>query len=240
MDNKRNFLRGLRDGLPIGLGYFAVAFSLGIVARNSGMTVIQGFVSSYITHTSSGEYVVYALLGVGTTILEVIVLTTIANARYLLMSCALGQRLAPETSMAHRLLLGFGVTDEIFGITIAQEGKVPPFYTYGAMFIAFPMWASGTALGIETGNLMPDRAVSALSVALFGMFLAVIVPPARKNRIVAVAILISFAASCIMNYCSVFDGLSSGTKTIILTIIISSAVAILFPVDPEEEDGNEQ
>ena len=114
--------------------------------------------------------------------MEVAIITLIANARYLLMSCALAQRFAPGTPFFHRLIIGYDVTDELFGITIARPGYLNPFYTYGAIALAAPAWASGTALGIIAGNLLPLRAVSALSVALYGMFLAIIIPPARRIR----------------------------------------------------------
>lgn len=134
------------------------------------------------------------------TYFEVAVITLIANARYLLMSCALAQRFAPETPFWHRLLIGYDVTDELFGITIARPGSLNPYYTYGAILLAAPAWASGTALGIIAGNLLPLRVVSALSVALYGMFLAIIIPPARKDRIVAVLVVISFALSFLCSY----------------------------------------
>lgn len=162
------------------------------------------------------------------------VITLIANARYLLMSCALAQRFAPETSFLHRLLIGYDVTDELFGITIARPGPLNPYYTYGAILLAAPAWAIGTALGILAGNALPLRIVSALGVALYGMFLAIIIPPARKNRIVAALVLLSFALSFACNYLPGVSALSDGTRTIILTVVISAAAAVLFPVKQEE------
>ena len=122
------FIQGMRDGLPIGLGYFAVSFSLGIAARNAGLTPVEGFFASLFTNASAGEYAVFSLIGAGTTALEIILITLITNARYLLMSCALSQRLSPDTAMRHRLLIGTDVTDELFGIAIARDGFLPPFY----------------------------------------------------------------------------------------------------------------
>ncbi len=151
------------------------------------------------------------------------IITLIANARYLLMSCALAQRFAPETPFWHRLLIGYDVTDELFGITIARPGSLNPYYTYGAILLAAPAWASGTALGIVAGNLLPLRVVSALSVALYGMFLAIIIPPARKDKVVAVLVAISFALSFACNYLPGISALSDGTRTILLTVLISGA-----------------
>ena len=171
------------------------------------------------------------------TYFEVAVITLIANARYLLMSCALAQRFAPETPFWHRLLIGYDVTDELFGITIAA-GNLNPYYTYGAILLAAPAWASGTALGIIAGNLLPLRVVSALSVALYGMFLAIIIPPARKDRIVAVLVVISFALSFLCSYLPGISALSEGTRTILLTVAISGAAAVLFPVRQEENEDD--
>ena len=150
--SRKVFCEGMRDGVPIALGYFAVSFSLGIAARTAGFTPLQGFVASLLNNASAGEYAAFALIASGATYLEVAIITLIANARYLLMSCALAQRFAPGTPFFHRLIIGYDVTDELFGITIARPGYLNPFYTYGAIALAAPAWASGTALGI-----IPER-----------------------------------------------------------------------------------
>ena len=157
------------------------------------------------------------------------IVTLITNARYLLMSAALSQRLNPQMPFFHRFLIAYDVTDELFGINIAQPGFLNPFYTYGAVLTAAPGWAIGTALGTIAGNLLPLRIVSALSVALYGMFLAVIIPPAKKDRVIAVIIVICFAASYCATYLPVVSELSEGTRTIILTVVIAGIAAILFP-----------
>ncbi|MDE6924385.1 MAG: AzlC family ABC transporter permease [Acetatifactor sp.] len=225
----------MRDGIPIGLGYLAVSFSLGVAAKSAGLTAFQGFIASLLNNASAGEYAGFTVIAANASYLEMILMTLIANARYLLMSCALSQKFAPDTPLRHRLLVGYDVTDEIFGITIARPGILNPYYTYGAIVIAAPCWAGGTALGVIAGNLLPLRVVSALSVALFGMFLAVIIPPARKNRVVAAFVLISFLASFAAANLPYISLLSGGTRTIILTIVISAAAAALFPIREEEE-----
>ena len=232
---KKEFKEGMRDGIPIGLGYLAVSFSLGVAARSAGLTAFQGFIASLLNNASAGEYAGFTVIAANASYLEMMLMTLVANARYLLMSCALSQKFAPHTPLRHRLLVGYDVTDEIFGITISRPGILNPYYTYGAIVIAAPCWAGGTALGVTAGNLLPLRVVSALSVALFGMFLAVIIPPARKNRIVAAFVLISFLASFAAANLPYISRLSSGTRTIILTVVISAAAAALFPVREEEE-----
>ena len=215
--NRKIFCEGMRDGIPIALGYLAVSFSLGIAARNAGLTAFQGFLASLLNNASAGEYAAFTLIAANATYLEVAIITLISNARYLLMSCAL------------TLIIAYDVTDELFGITIARPGYLNPFYTYGAIVLAAPAWSVGTALGIMAGNVLPLRVVSALSVALYGMFLAIIIPPARKDKVVAALVAISFALSFAGSYLPVVSSMSSGTRTIILTVVISSAAAILFP-----------
>ena len=166
--SRQVLVNGIRDGIPIGLGYFAVSFSLGIAARKAGLSPFQGFLASLFNNASAGEYAAFTLIAANAGYLQVAIITLIANARYLLMSCALAQRFSPDTPFFHRFLIGYDVTDELFGITIARPGWLNPYYTYGAILVAAPAWSIGTALGIIAGNLLPLRAVSALSVALYG------------------------------------------------------------------------
>ena len=233
---RRELLRGARDGLPIGLGYFAVAFSLGITAKTAGLTAAQGFLASFLNHASAGEYALFSLIAAGAAYWEVAVVICITNARYLLMSAALSQKFSPDTAFFHRPLVGFGITDEIFGLGVAYPGWVSPAYMYSAFLVADLCWSAGTATGITAGNILPASAVSALSVAIYGMFLAIIIPPARKDKVVAALVLISFACSFAFSVLPLVRELSAGMQTIILTVAISTAAALLFPV-PAEEGG---
>ena len=226
--------KGMRDGIPIGLGYLAVAFSLGIVAKSAGVNAVQGFVASLLTYASAGELAGFNQIAAGALPLEIAALAVIINARYLLMSCALSQRLAPEAGIGHRLLMGAAITDEIFGITIAQDGWLNPYYSLGAWLIAVPLWSVGTSLGILMGEVLPARIVSALSVALFGMFLAVIIPPCKKSRAILITVACSFLCSIGIEYVPILKNLSSGTKVILLTLVLCSAATLLAPVKEEE------
>ncbi len=237
--NSSAFKEGMQDGIPIGLGYFAVAFSLGIAAKNAGLTPFQGFLTSLLINASAGQYAGFTLIAASASYIEMIIVTLITNARYFLMSSALSQRMNPDMPFYHRFILGFDVTDEIFGITIARPNFINPYYTYGAMLVTIPFWSTGTALGIIAGNILPLRVVSALSVALYGMFLAVIIPPVHKNKVIGGLILISFAASFATSWLPVISALSSGTRTIILTIAISSIASLLFPIDKRKGAENE-
>ncbi len=236
---RRVFLRGMKHGLPIGLGYLAVSFALGIAAKNAGMTAFQGFLMSWVGMASAGEYAAITVIGAGASYWEMALVTLVANARYLLMSFALSQRLSPDTSLLHRLAIGYSVTDELFGIAVAQPKPLEPLYSYGSYAVAVPMWAAGTALGIVVGNILPARVLSALSVALFGMFLAVIIPPARKNRVVLLFVLLSFGASFAASRLPWLSALSSGTRVIVLTVLLAGIAALAFPVDEEEEASSE-
>ncbi|MDD7200797.1 MAG: AzlC family ABC transporter permease [Sphaerochaetaceae bacterium] len=229
----KEFRKGMRDGLPIALGYFSVAFSLGIAARNVGLTVVQGVVTSLLNNASAGEYAGFTTIGADASYLEMALITLVANARYLLMSTALSQHIDPKMPFWQRLTIGYDVTDELFGIYVAHPGMLPASYAYGAMSLAIPGWAGGTALGIFAGQVLPDRIVSALSVALYGMFLAIIIPPARKDKVVALLVLLAFASSWASGIVPWLSALSNGTRTIILTVAISGAAALLFPVKEE-------
>lgn len=233
--NRTAFREGIRDGIPIGLGYFAVSFSLGIAAKNAGLSPFQGFLASLLCNASAGEYAGFTLIAAGAAYVELAIVTLITNARYLLMSCAMSQRLNPEMPGYHRLFMAFHITDELFGIAIARPGCLNPYYSYGAVLAAGPCWAIGTALGAAAGSLLPPRLVSAFSVALYGMFLAVIIPAAKKDRVVAGLIICCFAASFCISCLPVFSGISSGTRTIILTLVLSTAAALLFPKTEEED-----
>lgn len=235
------FIQGYRDGIPIGLGYFAVAVSLGVTARNYGFSAIHGFIASLFTYASAGQYMGFALFATNATLAELIILTFIINARYILMGFALNQRMPEGTPLSRRMLVGTCITDEIFGITIARPGVPTPYYTFGALIAAVPMWALGTATGISMGHILPDRIVSALSVALFGMFIAVIIPAGRKDKAALAAVFVSFACSYASLHLPLMSSLSQGNRTIVLTLLICSAFAVIAPRttgdDPFEEGG---
>lgn len=235
--NKNAFTNGARDGIPIALGYFAVAFSLGIVAKKAGLNPFQGFLSSILNHASAGEYAEFTVIMANATYFEMAFVILVANIRYLLMSCALSQKFDPGASFGHRFLVGFGITDEIFGISIGKPGELNPYYTYGAMMIALPCWAAGTAMGIVAGNILPGSVVSALSVALYGMFVAIIIPAAKTNRIIGGVVMVSFLVSFAVSRITLFDGISESMKISLLTVLIAGAAAFFFPIKESADGG---
>lgn len=235
MTNRQAFIRGMKAGVPIALGYFAVSFSLGIAAKAVGLTPFQGFLASLLNSASAGEYALFSLIGAGASLVELVFVTIVANGRYLLMSCALGQKFSEDTPLIHRFGVGFYITDEIFSLSITTPGKLNPFINYGAIAVAVPAWSVGTALGIVAGNILPANIVSALSVALYGMFIACFVPPAKANKILLCAIPVCFLLSYLAFRMPYIGDLSEGTRAVILTVVIATVLAIAFPI--KDEDG---
>lgn len=232
-NNAAWFRRGIKNGVPIALGYFAVSFTLGIAARNAGLNALQGALASVTTVASAGQFAGFQVIAAGASYMEMAIMMLVINARYMLMSCSLSQKLAPDLPFYHRLLVGWGVTDEIFGVAVTVPDTLNPWYNYGMMAISIPGWTIGTAIGITVGNVLPTNVVSALSVGLYGMFLAIIIPPARTNRIIAGLVAVSMLASFAMTKLPLLGGISSGMRTIILTILIAGGAAVLFPVQEE-------
>ncbi|MGI6107535.1 MAG: AzlC family ABC transporter permease [Lachnospiraceae bacterium] len=233
--NGRWFARGLRDGIPISAGYFAVSFALGISARGVGMTAAQSFVMSLGMLASAGEFAAINLIGAGAGALEMIFTTLIVNLRYFLMSCSLTQKLPPRIHPVHRFLTAYCVTDEIFGLSVSVPGRLNPFYTYGMAAVSAPGWCLGTVLGVVVGNILPGWAVSALSVSMYGMFLAIVIPPSRKSRFICGLVAVSMAASWLFSVLPLLKQISSGFRVIILTIAIAGVAAVIRPV-PDEDD----
>lgn len=188
--------------------------------------------------TSAGQFAALNIIANGSTYFEMAVTQLIINLRYCLMSSALSQKLSSKIPYWHRFVMSFGVTDEIFGVSISVEDKLSPFYSYGLMTAAIPGWTFGTFLGIMSGSLLPEGVISALSVALYGMFIAVIIPPARKSKIVAGIVIISMILSLAFAKLSILKNITSGFRIIILTVIIAGIAAFLFPIEEKPKEGN--
>lgn len=229
------FVRGMRDGIPICLGYFAVSFALGIAGRGVGMNAVQAFVMSLTMVASAGQFAAITLIGAGAGIIEMITTTVVVNLRYLLMSCSLTQKLSPETKLLHRLALSYCMTDEIFGLSISVDGFLRPVYTYGITVISVSGWCLGTVLGVVAGNILPALVTNALGVAMYGMFLAIIIPPAKKNHFLGALVAVSMAASGLFSILPYLRAISSGFRVIILTILIAGIAAVIHPM---EESGD--
>ena len=242
----------MRAGIPICLGYFAVSLALGISAANGGITAFQAALTSLFINASAGEYAGFNLISgylpqaltpalAAMAYLEVTLMEAVANARYLLMSASMSQKLERRTTIGERLLLGFTVTDEIFGVSMSQDGKLSPYFTYGAFVVATLGWTGGTLFGAMLGSVLPLRLISALGVGLYGMFISIFIPAAKKDKIVAALVVISFVLSAAATYLPVVSRIPDGIRIIALTVIISLGAAILFPREPSttKKDGEE-
>ena len=240
MTRRQYFTAGFKDGIPICLGYIAVSFTFGIMAKKVGISIFDAVLISLTNVTSAGQFAGLSLIASTASYIEMAITQLIINLRYCLMSCALSQKIDPEAPLFHRFLIAYGVTDEIFGVTVCKGGKLSPFYSYGVIFISVFGWVFGTFLGILSGNILPARVVSALSVALYGMFLAIIIPPARNNRVLAGVVVISMAASLLFDKTPGLRNISSGFRIIIITLIIAGIAAYFFPVKEDEYDELEE
>ena len=223
--NKSAFQKGLKDGIPIGLGYFAVSFTFGIMAIQAGLSAWQAVLISLTNLTSAGQFAGIGIIAAGGSLWEMALTQLVINLRYCLMSFSLSQKLEKGVSNGHRLAVAFGVTDEIFGVSASQEGRISPWYNYGVMCVAIPGWTLGTLAGAVSGNLLPDFLVSALSVAIYGMFLAVIIPPAKKNRAVLGVVIGAMAVSTLFATVPVLNKVSTGFVIIITTVLVAGIAA---------------
>ena len=193
----QNFRAGLRDGLPICLGYFAVSFAFGIQAAGIGLSVPEAAAVSAANLTSAGQFAALGIIAAGASYLELAFTQLVINLRYFLMSCALSQRLSPDMRFAHRFGIAYGMTDEIFAVSFSRPAPLSPYYSYGLIAAAVPGWVLGTTLGAAAGSILPGVLTNALGIALYGMFIAIVVPPAKENRVVAGVALLSMAVSAV-------------------------------------------
>lgn len=230
MNRLNSFKNGVIDGISICLGYLTVSFTFGIMARNSGLSAWEAVLISATNLTSAGQFAGLSLITASASYIEMAFTQLIINLRYCLMSCSLSQKLDTRYPFFHRFFVSYSVTDEIFGISVCRPDKISPFYSYGATCVAAPGWILGTFLGVVSGNLLPVRVTSALSIALYGMFIAIIIPPSRDNKIIARIVVISMILSLIFTNAPVLRAISSGFRIIILTVLIAGIAAVLCPV----------
>ncbi len=236
---KRNFTLGIRHGIPICLGYFAVSFALGIAAKQIGLNALQAGLMSIGMVASAGEFAALSLIGGGAGVIEMVATCIVVNMRYFLMSCSLSQKIRPETPFFHRFIMAHTVTDELFGLSSAFPDPLDPLYTYGAAIVSWFGWTAGTVLGVLVGSILPDFLVAALGASLYGMFLAIIIPPAKKERFIGGLVLVSMALSGLFAILPYLKNISSGFRIIILTILLSAAAAALRPVRLDDSEADE-
>lgn len=231
MSNFKVFKQGLKNGIPIFLGYLAVSFTFGIQAKSMGIATLQAALISATNLTSAGQFAALGVIASAASYIEMALTQLVINLRYCLMSSSLSQRFDTKMNPIHRYLISFGVTDEIFGVSSAYEHEnIPPAYCYGLIAASWPGWVLGTVLGAVSGDILPANILSALGVALYGMFIAIIVPPAKNNKVLLGIVIISMLASLAFAVTPLLQEISSGFRVIILTVVIAGAAAYFFPV----------
>ena len=229
-----SYQRGLRHGLPIALGYLSVSFAFGIQATSLGLTPLQAVMISFFNVTSAGQLAGLQLMAAGAGLTEMALTQLTINLRYALMSLSLSQKLDSGMTLPHRLLLSFCNTDEVFVVASQQPGKVGRAYLYGLTNGPFLGWVLGTLLGALAGGFLPAPVTDALGIAIYGMFLAVILPPARSRRSVRLVVVAAAVMSCILRYAPVFSSISGGFSIILCAVSAAALGAWRFPVREAE------
>ena len=232
---KKLFFKGLRDGIPISLGYLSVSFGFGILCINLGLSVAAAVGISLTNLTSAGQVAGVGIIAAGGSLLEMVLTQLVINLRYSLFGISLSQKLDSSFTTPHRIAASFGITDEIFAVTYAQEGLVKPAYMYGVILISTFGWVAGTFLGAALGQILPDSISAAMGIMLYGMFLAIFIPPAKKERGVLMAIIAAALCSILFEYVLTF--VSSGFAVIVSAIASAALCAVLFPIPEEEADA---
>lgn len=231
---QKDFKKGFSDGIPIGLGYFSVAFGFGILAMSSKISAFFAWLISATNLTSAGQVAGVEIIAASGTLVEMALTQLVINLRYSLMGFSLTQKLDSSFTTPKRLLLAFGITDEIYAVAISQKGKITASYMAGLIVIPFIGWTSGTVAGALTNQLLPDIISNNMGILLYGMFIAVFIPAAKKSKAVLTVVIISATISIFLKY--VFPFISSGFSVIICAVVAATVCAALFPVNDEEEE----
>lgn len=230
-----NFKEGMKDGIPIGLGYFSVSFTFGMLAVNNGVSPFHAVLISLLNLTSAGQFAGLQVILSGASLLEMALTQFVINMRYALMSLSLSQKFDPSVKTRQRLMIAYGNTDEIFAVASSKPKKVGAVYMYGLILIPVVGWVGGTLTGAVASTVMSAAIRSALGVALYGMFVAIVIPPAKKERPVRIAVILALLLSTGFYYLPVLRKISSGFMIIICTLAASCVAAILFPVKEDAE-----
>lgn len=233
------FTNGIKDGLPIALGYLSVSFTFGITAVNMGIPPLTAILISLTNVTSAGQVAGIGIIAAGGGFAEMALAQLVINLRYALMSLSLSQKLNSKYNLAHRLITAFCVTDEVFAVASGKDCELPPKYMYGLILLPYLFWGGGTAAGALLGSILPDAVKSALGIAIYGMFIAIIIPPSKKSRGVTAVVITAALLSCAIYYIPVFGFISSGISVIICAVAAAALGAVLFPRKIKEEPLDE-
>ena len=236
MNKELGFARGVRDGIPIGLGYLSVSFSFGLLAVRAGLPVWTAVLISATNLTSAGQLAGLSIIAAGGAVVEMSVTQFVINMRYALMAISLSQKADESFTPLERALAAFGITDEIFAVAASQTGTFGAKYLFGLIVMPFLGWTGGTLLGAAAGNILPEAIKAALGIALYGMFIAVVVPPATQDRGALIAALGAAFLSCCLTYIPAFADISQGFAVVICACAAASVAAWLHPLPEDEEE----
>lgn len=227
---KNDFRSGLQYGLPIGMGYLSVSFTFGMLAAAKGVPTIGSLLISMTNLTSAGQVAGLFIIAAGGSLAELAICQLVINLRYALMSITLSQKLSGELTLADKLFISFGITDEIFAVMAAHNKPITRKFFLGLLILPYAGWSCGTLLGASFGGAMPQNLAGVLGIALYGMFLAIIVPPAKKHRNVLAAVVIAAALSCVLYFVPLFSSVSQGISIIVCAVIASAVCAKVYPI----------
>ena len=233
---KKDYLQGLKAGLPVGLGYFSVSFAFGVAAVQSGLSVLNAVLISLTNLTSAGQLAGLSVIAAAGSLIEMAATQFIINLRYALMSISLSQKLDRSVTMGDRMLLSFGVTDENFAIASNKEGTVTAPYFYGLMTLPILCWTGGTFFGAAAGEILPAAVLSALGVAIYGMFVAIVLPVAKKSLAVALVAILAMVLSCCFAWVPLLNQVSGGFAIIISAVVAAAMGAFFFPLGKEGDE----
>ena len=238
MKEHNSFFKGIIDGMPICLGYLSVAFAFGIFSVDSGLTIWETLFISMTNVTSAGQLAAVPIIVGGGTLIELAVAQLVINLRYALMSVSLSQKLGKSINLLDRFIIAFVNTDEVFAVASEKDGTVGKKYMFGLILMPYLGWSIGTLVGAAAGNILPTSVVSALGVAIYGMFVAIVVPVMKTNRRCLVCVLFAVALSCAFRYLPYLSSVPSGFTVIICAVVASALFAIIAPVKVEEDEEN--
>ena len=227
--------RGIQDGIPIAVGYFSVSFTFGMMAVQSGISPFHAVLISLLNLTSAGQFAWLNVIVTGASLIEMALTQLVINIRYALMSVSLSQKLDDSVKLRSRFLIAYGNTDEIFAVASSKPGTVGEKYLYGLIFLPVLGWVGGTLAGAVASTILPETIISALGVALYGMFIAIVVPPATEHREIRIVVILALILSAAFYYLPVLKQVSSGFMIIICTVVAAAIGAVLFPIKEEEK-----
>jgi len=235
VSKRKQYIKGFLNGLPIGVGYLSVSFAFGIFAIANGLTSMEAVLISMSNLTSAGQLAAVPIIAGGGAFVEIIISQLIINLRYALMSISLSQKLHKSVKLFERFLIAFGNTDEIFAVAISNPSDVTSFYMYGLITTPFLGWSLGTLLGAVAGNILPKIITSALGVAIYGMFVAIVVPVIKREKNTALCVASAIVLSCAFKYIKPLSNIPSGFVVIICAVVASMVFALIAPIKTETE-----